>query len=171
MKLILICKKPNPLFQTIFEILFQPSSTIRKMSKDKSEKSETDNITEEPEGCQEEFLLWLNALIGRVLFDCVRDPNFIVKVKDRIERKLSTIKLPYFIEELLIPELSLGKTAPFIKKSGTPLTDDRGMWIDLDITYTGPIVLTLQTKLNLMRLKNPQAYGKYQKFNVDGNSF
>lgn len=130
------------------------------MSKDKTDKTETDNVQEEPEESKQDLVLWLNSLIGRVLFDCFRDPSFIGKVKDRIERKLSTIKLPYFIEELLVPELSLGKTAPFIKKTGKPVMDDRGLWIDLDIAYEGLIILTLQTKLNLMRLKNPQAYGK-----------
>nr|CAH7739256.1 unnamed protein product [Callosobruchus chinensis] len=104
-------------------------------------------------------VLWLNTLIGRVLFDCMRDETFIQRVKERIQRKLSTIKLPNFIEELLISELSLGRTSPMICKAGKPVLDDRGVWIDLDISYEGSVLLTLQTKLNLMRLKNPQTYG------------
>jgi len=70
---------------------------------------------------------------------------------------LQTIKLPYFIEEILITELSLGKTPPFILKTEKPVFDDRGLWVDLDISYEGSIVLTLQTKVNLMKLKNPQS--------------
>ncbi|XP_074039959.1 testis-expressed protein 2 isoform X2 [Leptinotarsa decemlineata] len=132
--------------------------TSRKESAATDNKDTQDSYQEKAEEAKEQ--LWLNALIGRVLFDCFRDPNFITKVKDRIQRKLSAIKLPYFIEEILIPELSLGKTSPLIKKIGEPLMDDRGMWIDLNVTYEGMIVLTLQTKINLMRLKNPQAYEK-----------
>lgn len=122
---------------------------------------DTEQTLTDQEEQNDDNLLWLNALIGRVLFDCVRNDTFINKVKNRIERKLSTIKLPYFIEELLVPELSLGKTSPLIQKTGKPVIDERGLWIDLDINYEGLIVLTLQTKINLMRLKNPQAYGKF----------
>ncbi|CAH1135926.1 unnamed protein product [Ceutorhynchus assimilis] len=100
--------------------------------------------------------LWFNALVGRVLFDCTRDPNFTKKVQNRIQKKLQTIKLPYFIEEILITELNLGKSPPFIQKSEKPVMDDRGLWVDMEISYEGSIVLTLQTKLNLMKLKNPK---------------
>lgn len=105
-------------------------------------------------------MLWLNALIGRVLFDFMHDPGFTMKVRDRIQRKLSSIKLPYFIEELLVTELSLGKSSPMIHKAGKPILDEKGLWVDADLTYEGLIILTLQTKLNLMKLKNPQAKGK-----------
>lgn len=53
-------------------------------------------------------VLWINALVGRVLFDCTRDAAFTKRVKDRIQRKLSSIKLPFFIEQLTVSELSLG---------------------------------------------------------------
>ncbi|KAJ8950583.1 hypothetical protein NQ314_007807, partial [Rhamnusium bicolor] len=136
--------------------VFKPSKKQSKYPKEINESDQQDEL-EDP---RPDLILWLNALIGRVLFDCVRNPVFTLKVRERIQRKLCTIKLPYFIEEILIPELSLGKTSPFIHRTGKPVLDERGLWIDLDITYEGMIVLTLQTKLNLMRLKNPQAYEK-----------
>ncbi|CAG9826944.1 unnamed protein product [Diabrotica balteata] len=137
---------------------FKPSRKQTKSPKE-NEKGDTEQNSD-TEDHREDSILWLNALIGRVLFDCVRNDSFIDKVKDRIQRKLSTIKLPYFIEELLVPELSLGKTSPVIRRTSKPVMDERGLWIDLDIIYDGLIVLALQTKLNLMRLKNPQAYDK-----------
>ncbi|KAJ8971840.1 hypothetical protein NQ317_001553 [Molorchus minor] len=142
---------------------FKPSKKLPKPTKEPSKKAEPDRPEEKEDDSKSELLLWLNAFIGRVLFDCVRDPAFIMKVRERIQRKLYTIKLPYFIEEILIPEMSLGKTPPFIHKTSKPVLDDRGLWVDLDVTYEGMIVLTLQTKLNLMRLKNPQAYEKSSK--------
>lgn len=126
---------------------------------DKSDEGSENDKSIPEEKFKAEDVLWLNSLIGRVLFDCMRDPNFANRVKERIERKLSTIKLPYFIEELLIPELSLGKTSPLIQQTSKPVFDERGLWVDLNITYEGAIVLTLQTKLNLMRLKNPHVQG------------
>ncbi|CAG9860576.1 unnamed protein product [Phyllotreta striolata] len=137
-------------YMSMFKVT--PRSPVSEKPENEQSPTDTDQ--------NEEPLLWINALLGRVLFDCVRNATFIDKVKERIQRKLSTIKLPYFIEELLIPELSLGKTSPRIVRTGTPAMDERGLWIDLDINYEGMVILTLQTKLNLMRLKNPHAYDK-----------
>nr|CAI5846225.1 unnamed protein product [Callosobruchus analis] len=151
---------------------FKPPRKSPKHGKGKSEQQEDAATSEDrqpepsaegggggPEADGHGHVLWLNTLIGRVLFDCMRDETFIRRVKERIQRKLSTIKLPNFIEELLISELSLGRTSPMICKAGKPVLDDRGVWIDLGIAYEGDVLLTLQTKLNLMRLKNPQTYG------------
>ncbi|KAL3273248.1 hypothetical protein HHI36_014702 [Cryptolaemus montrouzieri] len=98
---------------------------------------------------------WINAFLGRILFDCMCDAVFTSKIRDRIHRKLATIRLPYFIEELSITELNLGKTSPLFKKISKPFVDDRGLWIDMEMTYEGLVVLTLMTKLNLMKLKQP----------------
>lgn len=111
---------------------------------------------------QESGNQWINAFLGRILFDCLRDDNFTQSVKDKIQRKLSSIKLPYFIEGLMVTELNLGQTPPIIHNSSKPIVDERGLWIDLDITYEGLVVLILQTKLNLMKLKQPHATGKYK---------
>ncbi|CAG9824129.1 unnamed protein product [Phaedon cochleariae] len=149
------------------ELQYLKYMSIFKTSKHKQSRLPKDSDPDQHEKPEEgdsrnlDSLLWLNSLIGRILFDCVRDANFIGKVKDRIERKLSTIKLPYFIEEIHIPELSLDEApSSAIEKIGQPQVDDRGLWIDLAVNYRGTMVLTLQTKLNLMRLKNPQAYEK-----------
>ncbi|RZC34748.1 testis-expressed sequence 2 protein, partial [Asbolus verrucosus] len=105
---------------------------------------------------------WINAFVGRVLFDCLRDDSFTGRVKDKIQRKMASIKLPYFIEELSVTELSLGRTPPLIHKATRPMIDERGLWIDLDVTYEGLVILILQTKLNLMKLKQPHSNGKLE---------
>lgn len=104
--------------------------------------------------------MWVNALLGRVLFDCVRDDNFTMRVKERIQRKLTAIKLPYFIEELIITQLSVGNTSPIIHEASLPVLDSRGLWVDFEMTYEGSFVLILQTKLNLMKLKHQNLDGK-----------
>jgi hypothetical protein len=83
-----------------------------------------------------------------------------MRVKDKIQRKMSSIKLPYFIEGLIVTELSLGQTPPLIHKASKPVLDERGLWVDLDVTYEGLVVLILQTKLNLMKLKQPHSNGE-----------
>lgn len=106
-------------------------------------------------------MLWVNAIMARIIFDCVRNDVFTARIKERIQRKLSSIKLPYFIEALNLTELSLGRTAPFLHRATTPVLDDRGMWIDVDMTYEGLVVLILQTNLNLMKLKQQRIEGSF----------
>ncbi|XP_034939124.1 testis-expressed protein 2 [Chelonus insularis] len=96
--------------------------------------------------------LWLNALLGRILFDMHKCPDMINVIQDKIQRKLSNIKLPYFMESLMISELVIGQGAPFIHKATKPVVDERGLWVDLDITYECGVTMTVETKLNLMKL-------------------
>lgn len=94
------------------------------------------------------------------MFDCVRSASFTARIKERIQRKLSSIKLPYFIDELNLTELTLGTTSPILHQAGAPVIDQRGLWIDIDMTYEGLIVLILQTNLNLMKLKQQRNDGE-----------
>nr|CAD7396238.1 unnamed protein product [Timema cristinae] len=98
-------------------------------------------------------VMWVNVLIGRVLFDILSNPQCVELIRDKIQKKLSTIKLPYFVEELLVTDLELGDAVPMIHRVSSPLLDERGLWVDLDVTYEGSVCLTLETKLNLMKLK------------------
>nr|CAD7574492.1 unnamed protein product [Timema californicum] len=102
-------------------------------------------------------VMWVNVLIGRVLFDILSNPQCVELIRDKIQKKLSTIKLPYFVEELLVTDLELGDAVPMIHRVSSPLLDERGLWVDLDVTYEGSVCLTLETKLNLMKLKEEAA--------------
>lgn len=42
---------------------------------------------------------------------------------------------------------------PLAHRASRPKLDERGLWVDLDVTYEGTICLTLETKLNLMKVK------------------
>ncbi|XP_001604067.1 testis-expressed protein 2 [Nasonia vitripennis] len=97
--------------------------------------------------------LWINALLGRILFDMHKSPDTISVIQDKIQRKLSNIKLPYFMESLSVSELVIGQGAPIIHNATKPTMDERGLWFDLDITYEGSLTMTIETKLNLMKLK------------------
>jgi len=96
--------------------------------------------------------LWINCLLGRILFDMHSCPEAINLIQDRIQRKLSNIKLPYFMESLLVTEVVIGHDAPMIHKVSKPALDERGLWFDLNIIYKGSVTMTVETKLNLMKL-------------------
>ncbi|XP_077254971.1 testis-expressed protein 2 [Temnothorax americanus] len=107
----------------------------------------------DPEGSpRENDVLWINCLLGRLLFDMHSCPETINLIQDRIQRKLSNIKLPYFMESLLVTEMVIGQDAPMIHKISKPTLDERGLWFDLNITYKGSVTMTVETKLNLMKL-------------------
>lgn len=62
-------------------------------------------------------------------------------------------QLPYFIEEIVISQLNLGTASPKLHKIYPASLDERGLWVDMDMTYDGLIKMSLTTKLNLMKLK------------------
>ncbi|EFN83391.1 testis-expressed protein 2 isoform X2 [Harpegnathos saltator] len=107
----------------------------------------------DPEGSpREQDVLWANCLLGRLLFDMHSCPDAINLIQDKIQRKLSNIKLPYFMESLLVSEMVIGQDAPMIHNVTKPTLDERGLWLDLNITYKGYLTMTVETKLNLMKL-------------------
>lgn len=57
------------------------------------------------------------------------------------------------MESLLVSELVIGQGAPVIHSATSPVMDERGLWFDLDIAYEGSLTMTIETKLNLMKLK------------------
>lgn len=64
------------------------------------------------------------------------------------------------MEEVSIAEINLASsTPPVIHKIYPPSMDERGVWIDADLTYEGLVHATISTKLNLMRLKKQEGQG------------
>lgn len=97
-------------------------------------------------------MTWLNCLLGRILFDMHKCSETINLIQDKIQRKLSNIKLPYFMESLSVSDMLIGQRAPFIQDTSKPIIDERGLWIDLNVLYKGCLTMTIETKLNLMKL-------------------
>lgn len=57
------------------------------------------------------------------------------------------------MESLLVSELVIGQGAPVIHSATKPIIDERGVWFDLEMSYGGSLTMTIETKLNLMKLK------------------
>lgn len=56
------------------------------------------------------------------------------------------------MESLSVTEIVIGQDAPTIDKVTKPIFDERGLWLDLNINYKGCLTMTVETKLNLMKL-------------------
>ncbi|XP_076872006.1 testis-expressed protein 2-like isoform X2 [Brachyhypopomus gauderio] len=113
---------------------------------------------------EEGSVSWLNALIGRIVWDFLREQHWADWVSKKIQMKLSKIRLPYFMNELTLTELDMGMCTPRILWASQPSVDHQGVWFDLGISYKGSFLMTLETKMNLSRLgKEGEGLGEFGK--------
>ncbi|XP_008405455.1 testis-expressed sequence 2 protein-like isoform X2 [Poecilia reticulata] len=118
---------------------------------DKKVQSNT-SAQEQPKGQEEDSVAWVNAALGRLFWDFLTEPYWCEQVSKKIQMKLSKIRLPYFMNELTLTELDMGTSTPRILGASAPSVDCRGLWFDLEISYTGSFLMTLETKMILNRL-------------------
>ena len=59
------------------------------------------------------------------------------------------------MEDVVIKNIELGNTPPLVHRVSQPMLDERGIWLDMDVTYEGHCHITVTTKMNLLRLKRP----------------
>ncbi|RXG72585.1 Testis-expressed sequence 2 protein [Armadillidium vulgare] len=101
----------------------------------------------------EEGVSWLNSFVGRILYDFIHDRFWANKIQERVQRKLSKLHIPYFVDEIIVSGVELGDSVPQLLSAGRPTLDHRGIWVDLNVSYIGSFRMTLETKLDLMKLK------------------
>ncbi|NWX13549.1 TEX2 protein, partial [Aegotheles bennettii] len=109
-------------------------------------------LGEEGAGHSKVCVAWMNALVGRIFWDFLRERYWAEQVSSKIQKKLSKIKLPYFMNELTLTELDMGTSIPSILSASNPTINDRGLWVDMEVTYSGSLQMTLETKMNLCKL-------------------
>ncbi|XP_019902493.2 testis-expressed protein 2 isoform X1 [Esox lucius] len=95
---------------------------------------------------------WANALIGRIFWDFLHEKYWSDVVSRKIQKKLGKIRLPYFMNELTLTELDMGSCLPQITSASRPVVNSRGLWLELEVVYTGALQMTLETKINLSKL-------------------
>ncbi|XP_068445152.1 testis-expressed protein 2-like isoform X2 [Clinocottus analis] len=123
---------------------------------------------EEQEEKEEDSVAWVNAALGRVLWDFLGEPYWAELVSKKIQMKLSKIRLPYFMNELTLTELDMGSATPRILGASKPSIDFRGLWFDLEISYSGSFLMTLETKMNLIRLGKEEESVRFGEFGKEG---
>ncbi|CAJ1074967.1 testis-expressed protein 2-like isoform X2 [Xyrichtys novacula] len=107
---------------------------------------------------------WVNAFLGRIFWDFLGEKYWANVVSKKIQMKLSKIRLPYVMNELTLTELDMGFSIPKILHASKPSVDHQGLWFDLEVSYTGSFLMTLETKLNLARLgKEGEGLGEHGK--------
>ncbi|KAM4535890.1 testis-expressed protein 2-like [Fundulus diaphanus] len=133
-----------------------PSAGIKVSTEDRVSGGEAGGDSEEATesgGCSPDGQpAWINSLVGRIFWDFLREKYWANQVAHKIQKKLSKIKLPYFMNELTLADLDMGSCLPQVLTTSKPTLDRRGLWLDLELMYTGCLQMTLETKMNLCKL-------------------
>uniref|UniRef100_A0A3Q3GPW8 SMP-LTD domain-containing protein n=1 Tax=Labrus bergylta TaxID=56723 RepID=A0A3Q3GPW8_9LABR len=69
---------------------------------------------------------WVNSLVGRIFWDFLREKYWTDQVAHKIQKKLSKIKLPYFMNDLTLADLDMGTCLPQVLSTSKPTLDRRG---------------------------------------------
>lgn len=123
-----------------------------QLSHARSVSSSVDNefeiIPRPPKVTRSSQLQWLNAVAARLCWDIWHEQRWKDWVTTRIQKKLIRIKTPSFMEQLRVTDVDLGNDMPVVLrlKEG-PKLDLRGIWVYLDVEYSGNFVMTIETKM------------------------
>ena len=93
---------------------------------------------------------WLNTALARICWDIWHEKRWHDWVEAKIQRRISRIKTPSWMEPLSVADIQLGKDVPIVKRIyAPPKLNSEGVWIYLAVQYKGSFTMTLETKLRL----------------------
>ena len=112
---------------------------------------------------------WLNAGLARICWDIWHERRWHDWVEAKIQRRISRIKTPSWMEPLTVTDVQLGKTIPTVKRIyAPPKLDNEGVWVYLAVQYKGSFNMTLETKLRLGKGQKDETDSQQQPHVISG---
>ena len=128
-------------FRLFMEDYFQAKSSDAAMEKHKETKDRPENLQ-----CAKEQVAFLNVYLARMWHDLHDSKVFLEFLREKISRKLLKVKIAHYFNDVRVTQLDLGPKLPQILSASLPWQDELGLWVNLEIEYSGVGQATVETQ-------------------------